>query len=74
MKPLNINNTYFSLVNQGGSSPSQIQLNNIGISSDRQIILNEQNPNGAEFLSVDLGTKDFQRKANSAEAILPHPK
>lgn len=42
------------MVEQGKAQPNQILLNNIGLSSDRCVILNEQTNNGAEFLSVDL--------------------
>lgn len=33
-KPIQVNDTYFKLVEQGGASPNAIQLNNIGLTSD----------------------------------------
>lgn len=73
-KPVIVNDTYFKLVEQGGASGNSIQLSNIGLTSDRTILLNEVGPNGAELLSVDLDSFEVQRKANQAEAVLPHPK
>lgn len=43
-KPVNINDTYFRLIEQGGANSQSIQLNSIGLTSDRTILLNEITP------------------------------
>ena len=48
-------------------------MNNLGLSSDRVITVNQKTNNGQELVTVDLTTKNITRKNNSAEAVLPHP-
>ena len=73
-KPVNINDAYFRLIEQGGANAQSIQLSSIGLSSDRVLLLNETTPQGSELLTVNLDTLETQRKSNQAEAVLPHPR
>lgn len=57
-KPIQINDTYYNLVEQGRAGANNIQLSNIGLTSDRCILLNETTSNGSELLTVDLDSMD----------------
>jgi clathrin heavy chain len=72
-KPLNVNQKFFNLTSQANVALDYIQFNNIGLSSERCITINEKKTQSSELVTVDLQTFEIQRKANSADAVLPHP-
>lgn len=72
-KPLNVNTSYFNLVSQASVQQNQIQLNNLSLTSERVVLVNEQKDQSQELVSVYLQTKSVQRKQNKAEAVLAHP-
>jgi len=61
------------LTNQANVDQSQIQLNNLSLTSERCVLVNTIKDSVSELVTVFLKDKSVQRKQNQAEAVLAHP-
>lgn len=72
--PLKVNMSFYHLINQGNVSPASIVFNAVSMESDRCAVVNEASADGpGQLFTIDFKTMEFSRRANRAEAVLPHP-